>query len=639
MKRMKKLLALHAHFYQPHTQDLWLGDYIEDSWGKKTRSLTKACYGANSASRIIAADGRITEIINNFRYLSFSFDPQLMETLKHSAPNVYHRILQADKLSAEDQEGHGNALAQPYSHSILPLASKREQKLQIDWGMESFLSVYSRDPVGMWLPEMAVNFDTIDLIIASGIKFILLSPWQGHAVSEIGSGQFVGLFDQGVPSNRPFQIDRPGGSLSVFFYNPTLTDGIYFGHWLRDANSLFHNLDALMPNPQEGNLLSAMTHGDIYGSREAFGDMCLSSLTRKINASKDWAFTNFANHLAKNPPKELVKLSRGGEEKGTSWSCPHGVLRWERDCGCKTHGNLYDLSWKAPLRRLLTDIWDIVSECFENNVGSFEEKNEALIDYLAIRTRGPNPEEFLSLHFADVKDREERVKILSHFEAVYTGQEMFSSGGWFVDSLSAPGAVHILMSTQRTLELLSRYTAEDLYFHFEKELKRIPGQSPFKNAWEIYLKATNQAIRGPSLPAAIFLLDELLPVKQKSPEIGPYRRQDFSKKKKEVSSQIIEFTGSVKVLDRTSLGEFHFDYHLIEDLIEGISLILQDKNDPDSAPFPVDLKSLPKSKRTKLPLSTPESWRAQWWLMAKSSFLSLKRPLPTPVCWGSLPPR
>jgi hypothetical protein len=600
MKWMKKLLALHAHFYQPHTQDLWLGDYIEDSWGKKTRSLTKACYGANSASRIIGADGRIEQIVNNYRYLSFSFDPQLLETLKLSAPNVYHRILQGDKLSMADQEGFGNALAQPYSHSILPLLSAKEQKLQIDWGISSFQQHFGRDPLGMWLPEMGVSFPTIDFLIEAGIQFILLNPWQGHAVSEIGSGQFVGLFDQGVPSDRPFRVDRPGGSLNVFFYNPTLTDGIYFGHWLRDANSLFQKIEGLLPNPSENNLLSAATHGDIYGNREAFGDMCLSALTQKIKTSKNWEFTNFAHYLAKNPPKELVKLSRGGDEKGTSWSCPHGVLRWEKDCGCKTHGNLYDLSWKEPLSRLLKDIWAIVQECFEACVGPFEENAGALVDYLNIRTDGPDPERFLAKHFAEIQDKAEKTRILSHFEAIYTGQEMFSSGGWFVDSLSAPGAVHILMSTQRTLELLARYTAEDLYYHFEKELKRIPGQSPFKNAWEIYLKATNQAVRGPSLPAAIFLLDELLPVKQKSPEIGPYRRKDFSKKKKEVSSQIIEFVGSVKVLDRTSLGEFHFEYHLIEDLIEGISLILQDKNDPESAPFPVDLKSLPEVEKNEI---------------------------------------
>jgi alpha-amylase/alpha-mannosidase (GH57 family) len=169
MKWMKKLLALHAHFYQPHTQDLWLGDYIEDSWGKKTRSLTKACYGANSASRIIGADGRIEQIVNNYRYLSFSFDPQLLETLKLSAPNVYHRILQGDKLSMADQEGFGNALAQPYSHSILPLLSAKEQKLQIDWGISSFQQHFGRDPLGMWLPEMGVSFPTIDFLIeASG---------------------------------------------------------------------------------------------------------------------------------------------------------------------------------------------------------------------------------------------------------------------------------------------------------------------------------------------------------------------------------------------------------------------------------------------------------------------------------------
>ena len=44
------------------------------------------------------------------------------------APETYKAIIAADKQSVLDYSGHGNAIAQAYNHSILPLDSRRKRQ-------------------------------------------------------------------------------------------------------------------------------------------------------------------------------------------------------------------------------------------------------------------------------------------------------------------------------------------------------------------------------------------------------------------------------------------------------------------------------------------------------------------------------
>ena len=83
-------------------------------------------------------------------------------------------------MSRERGNGHGNAIAQGYSHSILPLLDPRGRELQIAWGIQDFVARFDRLPEGMWLPECAVDADTLKAVARGGIGFVMLGDDQGR---------------------------------------------------------------------------------------------------------------------------------------------------------------------------------------------------------------------------------------------------------------------------------------------------------------------------------------------------------------------------------------------------------------------------------------------------------------------------
>ena len=120
--RMQTDLILHGHFYQPPRENPWTGLIPNQSsaapfhdWNKR---ITQECYAANCYSRYLGAYGEILDISNNYEILSFNFGPTLMHWLKTESPNIYEKIIEADKISRQKNGGHGNAIAQVYNHVI-----------------------------------------------------------------------------------------------------------------------------------------------------------------------------------------------------------------------------------------------------------------------------------------------------------------------------------------------------------------------------------------------------------------------------------------------------------------------------------------------------------------------------------------
>ncbi|MFN8582045.1 MAG: hypothetical protein U0163_13870 [Gemmatimonadaceae bacterium] len=119
-------LVVHAHFYQPPRENPWLDEVeVEQSaapfhdWNQR---IERECYRAVVAARVNGAGDRIAGIINTLEWISFNFGPTLLEWLERAAPDTYAAILAADAESVR-RLGAGNAIAQPYHHAILPLAS------------------------------------------------------------------------------------------------------------------------------------------------------------------------------------------------------------------------------------------------------------------------------------------------------------------------------------------------------------------------------------------------------------------------------------------------------------------------------------------------------------------------------------
>ena len=110
---MDRYICLHGHFYQPPRENPWLEAIeLQDSarpfhdWNER---ICAECYAPNTASRILDAEGQITDLINNYSKMSFNFGPTLLSWLESQAPEVYKGILDADRIS----QGHSRGMALP----------------------------------------------------------------------------------------------------------------------------------------------------------------------------------------------------------------------------------------------------------------------------------------------------------------------------------------------------------------------------------------------------------------------------------------------------------------------------------------------------------------------------------------------
>src|SRR5690554_5786576 len=181
---MNRYVCIHGHFYQPPRENPWLeaielqdSAYPYHDWNER---INDECYAANAASRILDDEGRITRIVNNYSRISFNFGPTVLSWMEMNARETYERIQEADRLSMARFSGHGSALAQAYNHMILPLTNRRDKLTQVRWGIADFRRRFGREPEGMWLPETAVDLETLDVLAESGIQFTILAPRQAE---------------------------------------------------------------------------------------------------------------------------------------------------------------------------------------------------------------------------------------------------------------------------------------------------------------------------------------------------------------------------------------------------------------------------------------------------------------------------
>jgi alpha-amylase/alpha-mannosidase (GH57 family) len=179
-------ICVHGHFYQPPRENPWLeavelqdSAYPYHDWNAR---ITAECYAPNGASRILTPEGRVGKIANNYQWISFNFGPTLLSWLKVATPDTYRRIIRGEKESRERYDGHGTAIAQAYSHMIMTLANSRDKRTQVIWGVRDFQSHFNRPPEGMWLPETAVDLESLDIMAQQGIRFTILSPGQSSRI-------------------------------------------------------------------------------------------------------------------------------------------------------------------------------------------------------------------------------------------------------------------------------------------------------------------------------------------------------------------------------------------------------------------------------------------------------------------------
>lgn len=457
---MSALFCIHGHFYQPAREHPWLEAIeVDDSaapahdWNAR---ITTECYAPNAAARILNARGRIDRIVNNYATISFNVGPTLMRWLERHEPELYAQILRADRDSLAAR-GFGNAIAQPYNHMILPLATRQDKMTQVRWGIADFRHRFGRPPDGMWLPETAVDRETLATLAECGIAFTILSPHQAARVRALPSGEWVDVQPEVLDVGRAYLCQPgPGLRIALFFYERGAAREIAFGPLLNSGEQLANRLLGLATEGAwaEGRLVHVATDGETYGHHHQFGEMALAYAIEVIEGRAGGQCTNYAAFLTDFPPTHEVEI-----HDRTSWSCPHGVERWRADCGCRTRPDWHQ-RWRAPLRAALDWLKGDVDALFEDaGERVFHDPWAARDAYInvVLDRRDASVRRFLATQALRPAEPDHRRDALRLLEMQRHAMLMLTSDGWFFDELSRIETVQLLRHAARVMQIAGQF--------------------------------------------------------------------------------------------------------------------------------------------------------------------------------------
>jgi hypothetical protein len=431
-------LCIHGHFYQPPRADPFNGRIPREpdatpyaNWNER---ITAECYAPNAEA-------------GHFGRISFNLGGTLARWLDEYARAAYERIVAAER---DYWKTHtvGNGLAQPVHHTIMPLARRRDKICQVRWGIASFSHRFGHRPEGMWIPEMAVDCETLEVMAAEGIRFTILSDEQVHGALEAEAG--------------PYRVRLPGGGeITVFVRDRRLSNALAFGMpdpahmdaWLQEQ---------VAPRCRRGGLLLVATDGETFGHHHRQG---VEVLARLLSAGEahGYRLTTLGVYLHQNPPQAEVDVI-----ENSAWSCSHRLDRWAVGCAC-TGG---DSRWKGALRRALDNLaCDLdgvyVQEARRLGTDAWPLRD----DYIAVVLGQVDGPAFLAGHgLGHLSDAQAR-RLLGLLRAQFHRQRMDCSCTFFFDDLDRQEPRYGIANAVRALALTRRATGDDLSHHFRRDLQ------------------------------------------------------------------------------------------------------------------------------------------------------------------------
>ncbi|MGB8362268.1 MAG: DUF3536 domain-containing protein [Acidimicrobiia bacterium] len=495
-----RFVCIHGHWYQPPRENPFTG-LVEDqpsaapypNWNER---ITAECYQPNSRAEILNGDGSVRAVMNNYAHVSSDWGPTLLSWLEANHPEIYHSILQADRDSMRAHSGHGPTLAHTYNHTILPLSNKRDKRTQVLWGIADFEHRFGRSPEGMWLPETAVDLESLEVLSDAGISFTVLAPTQASAV--LAGDEWLDVRGGRVDTRVPYTVQLFGGSsITVFFYDGPLSQEIAFNGLLEDGASLAGRLIEGLGEELPGARLSHVaTDGETYGHHHRHGEMALARAMEILEESAEIILTNYAEFLAEHPPTSVARIF-----ENSSWSCAHGVGRWREDCGCSTgeHPDWHQ-EWRSHLRDALDLLRDVSIASFET-IGAtlLEDPWEARDRYVDV-VLGGDPEAFLDVHGRGAQDPALREKTLDMLEIQRQAMLMYTSCGWFFDDISGIESVLVLRHAGRVIDLTRRALGQDLEPGFLEILGKAPSNVAGKSGADVYRETVTPFLTTGSKP-------------------------------------------------------------------------------------------------------------------------------------------
>ncbi len=569
-------LCLHGHFYQPPRENPWL-EVIEiqttaapyHDWNEKIHA---ECYLPNGRARVLDGKNFITDIANNYEKISFNFGPTLLSWLEKFHPETYLKILEADRVSQKEHDGHGNAIAQVYNHVIMPLASRRDKVTQTLWGIEDFRRRFGRMPEAMWLSETACNDETLEVLAEAGMKFCILEPNQAESIRPLSHQDGWHDVSSGtIDPKRPYRYflkNNSGKFIDLFFYDGPISKAMGFEDLLFDAGRFMDRIEGAVVRDRRAQLIHMATDGETYGHHKAFGERVIAYLTR-VEAPKYSFYTaNYGEFLEICPPRDEVLIKAGEDNEGTSWSCPHGVKRWKEHCGCHGGGHeSWQQHWRKNLRQSFDWLRDELAAVYETEGSRYlKDVWEARNDYIHVlldrseKTR----KKFFTKHAIRELEPEEKILCLKLLESQRHAMLMYTSCGWFFTELSGIETIQVIEYAARALQLAEESSGRVFEADFLTRLAQVKSNIPeWGDGRKIYEKAVKPKKLILQDLAAFYAMISLL---EDIPENEPFYSYEFrpDSQHKESFGDLTAHFGVVHVRSLVTLEEESFIFAAIQ---------------------------------------------------------------------------
>jgi hypothetical protein len=400
------------------------------------------------------------------RRISWNLGPTLAAWLAAEDPATYERFI-ADGVAA---------LAQPFHHTILPLASAADRRTEIAWGIRDFELRFGRRPKGLWLPETAVDLATLREVERQGIEFTILAPWQAAV--------------EGIDVRRPYRVELGDDrQLAVVFYDSGLSAAISFEpEATADADRFARERVAPRlaggPDPLDAPLALIATDGELYGHHQQFRDLFLQRLVAPAaDADRTFDIVTVDEVVAApdGQPHPTVRIA-----ERTSWSCHHGIARWTGECPDAADGR-----WKGPLRaafeRLAGGI-DVITDELMGRLPGVDDGHTARDAYVDVAVGHVDIAAFAAEHWPRA-DEAARASALQLMEAQRWRLAMFTSDGWFWDDPVRPETRAVMRSAARAARLADAVAGSRLEARLMADLAQLSSPSRGLDGAAIYRMA------------------------------------------------------------------------------------------------------------------------------------------------------
>lgn len=464
-------LAVHGHFYQPPRENPFTGVIPQEvgaepfqNWNER---ISFECYEPMAT-------------LGNFARMSFNLGPTLAAWMEQARPATYQQIIEADQFNVREN-GVGNAIAQAYNHTILPLANRRDKITQILWGLADFKHRFGRDSESLWLAECTVDLETLDALAECGVKYVILAEWQA--------------LRREVDPSQPYVVRTPGGrTITVFFFHGALSWNIHNAALTDPELFARYSLPLTVFRPknfrQEDQLALSACDGEYFGHHLKGRAHFLADLLSKYAPEYGWQVAYPGLYLRDHAPVDELQIA-----ERTAWSCFHGLSRWESRCECEKEDFAANTSqWKGPLRYALDHLAEKIDAAYEQgSAGLLPDRWATRNRYSEVILGKAHLSDFVQQEIGWAVEPEEVARVEKLLEAQFMRQWMFTSCGWFFEDLSRIEPKNNLAYAGRAIDYVKQAGGPDLEPGFLDDLRQAQSWRVNKNGAQLYEEIMTEA--------------------------------------------------------------------------------------------------------------------------------------------------